>query len=50
MKASYVLSFLCGAAVMLGLSTQSGSQSSSILFAGDARLEHAQRIPATAMR
>src|SRR2546423_7832461 len=40
MKASYVLSFLCGAAVMLGLSTLSGSNAESPHHVYELRLYH----------
>src|SRR6267142_5067302 len=40
MKASYVLSFLCGAAVMLGLRTLSGSNAESPHHVYELRLYH----------
>ena len=50
MKASYVLSFLCGAAVMLGLSTLSGSNAESPHHVYELRLYHVNEGKMNALR
>ena len=50
LKASYVLSFLYGAAVMLGLSTLSGSNAESTHHVYELRLYHVKEGKMNALR
>jgi hypothetical protein len=50
MKASYVLSFLCGAAVMLGFSTLSGSNAEPAHHVYELRLYHVNEGKMDALR